>query len=228
MTKQTVKRSLMLTIVLGFIGGGLVYLLHVYVQELKKVTPSAPLLQKIFIRDEGEKKKGAELIVRAREEEATGNGEEGSTYIAAGNEFHVDVFLNAPNKKVAAVDIDLSYNLFSTEFVEITPGEKLTTLIEEEGEQGTVRFSLLAPAGEYLQSDEEVIIATLKFKAIPQEATNPELDLIDVFATGIYINSADRATDETNIGEFGTGKDILKNIRYETQIFIEYANEVEL
>lgn len=121
-------------------------------------------------------------------------------YLFDNSEHQTAIKLQTKNRKAAGADIRLLYNQDFVEVVKVTPSLSISAvpLNATDAKEGTVSLSFLAPAGEALEGEREIAVIFWKTKR------EGEARISFDFTPG--------ATNDTNIAEFGTGKDILTSV----------------
>lgn len=122
-----------------------------------------------------------------------------NTY-SVGEKKTTTVVFKGMNIKVASFGLVIHYDPKTIKIIDIQPIKKATILAGKkiDAKAGTLTASILMPAGEFIETDQE--IASIQWQAIAEGEGNLTFDFTP------------QTTTDTNIGEFGTGNDLLTSI----------------
>lgn len=110
------------------------------------------------------------------------------------------VVFKGMNIKVASFGLVIHYDPKTVKIIDIKPTKTTTTLAGKkiDAKIGIITASLLIPAGQFINTDQE--IASIQWQAIAQGEGYLTFDFTP------------QKTTDTNVGEFGTGNDVLTSI----------------
>lgn len=119
---------------------------------------------------------------------------------AVGEKAVTTVVFKGTNVKAASFGLVIHYNPKTTKIIDVAPIKTTTILAGKkiETKKGIITASLLMPAGKFIEADQE--IASIQWQAIAQGEANLAFDFTPA------------STTDSNIGEFGTGNDLLTSI----------------
>lgn len=116
--------------------------------------------------------------------------------------------LSVPNNEIAGMDVEFSYDLEQIEIIRIRPNSEMKYIPQNKDsiEPGIMKFSLLIKPGLAVKGVQE--LATIEWRAV------------EIGDTSVVFNFTPGITTDSNVAEFGTGKDVLEVVRNATYTIV--------